>query len=411
MEKKVKLNPDGDTFFSDDDMPGQKIIYGVGARNRVGEVAKELGRNILLVTDSGLSSVGHPQNLKEILEQSNLNVTLFDQSVENPTESSVQDCVQVAEESKVDVIVGLGGGSSMDTAKGCNFVLSNGGKMSDYWGVGKAKKPMYPLIAIPTTAGTGSECQSFALISDDQTHKKMACGDKKALPRVTILDPELTLSQPSSVTASTGVDALAHALESAVTKKRNKNSIRHAQRAFDLIQENLPFALDDSQNLEHRGNVLLGASHAGAAIERSMLGAVHSMANPLTASRGVVHGIAVGMVLPTVMKFNAEQPEVNFMYAEVARMSGLAPLGMSDKESTQRLIDRVCTILKLAKMPPSLGELGFEYSDIKSLASDASEQWTARFNPRSLRVTDFENLYSLLFPASVAKADSFRQVN
>jgi alcohol dehydrogenase len=299
----------------------------------------------------------------------------------------------------------------MDTAKGCNFVLSNGGKMSDYWGVGKAKKPMYPLIAIPTTAGTGSECQSFALISDDQTHKKMACGDKKALPRVTILDPELTLSQPSSVTASTGVDALAHALESAVTKKRNKNSIRHAQRAFDLIQENLPFVLDGSQNMEHRGKVLLGASHAGAAIERSMLGAVHSMANPLTASRGVVHGIAVGMVLPTVMKFNAEQPEVNFMYAEVARKSGLASLGMSDTESTQLLIDRVCTILKLAKMPPSLGELGFEYSDIKSLASDASEQWTARFNPRSLRVTDFENLYSLLFPASVAKADSFRQVN
>lgn len=411
MEKKVVINSGQDPFFSDDDIPGQKIIYGVGAISRVGDIAKELGRNILLVTDSGLSSVGHPQNLKEILEQSQLNVTLFDQSVENPTESSVQDCVQVAEESKVDVIIGLGGGSSMDTAKGCNFVLSNGGKMSDYWGIGKAKKPMLPLIAIPTTAGTGSECQSFALISDDQTHKKMACGDKKALPRVTILDPELTLSQPSSVTACTGVDALAHALESAVTKKRNKNSIRHAQLAFNLIQANLPFVLDDSQNLEHRGNVLLGASHAGAAIERSMLGAAHSMANPLTASRGVVHGIAVGMVLPAVIKFNSGQPEINFMYAEVARKSGLAPLGMSDSESTQLLIDRVCTILKLAKMPASLGELGFTFSDVKSLASDASEQWTARFNPRSLQVSDFENLYSLLFSPTVAESVSFKQVN
>lgn len=405
------INSGQDPFFSDDDIPGQKIIYGVGAISRVGDIAKELGRNILLVTDSGLSSVGHPQNLKEILEQSQLNVTLFDQSVENPTESSVQDCVQVAEESKVDVIIGLGGGSSMDTAKGCNFVLSNGGKMSDYWGIGKAKKPMLPLIAIPTTAGTGSECQSFALISDDQTHKKMACGDKKALPRVTILDPELTLSQPSSVTACTGVDALAHALESAVTKKRNKNSIRHAQLAFNLIHANLPFVLDDSQNLEHRGNVLLGASHAGAAIERSMLGAAHSMANPLTASRGVVHGIAVGMVLPAVIKFNSGQPEINFMYAEVARKSGLAPLGMSDSESTQLLIDRVCTILKLAKMPASLGELGFTFSDVKSLASDASEQWTARFNPRSLQVSDFENLYSLLFSPTVAESVSFKQVN
>jgi alcohol dehydrogenase len=386
-----------DSFFTEDEKATQQIIFGIGAINRAGEASKKLGSNVLLVTDSGLSSVGHPQKLKAILEQSNLNVTLFDQSTENPTESSVQSCVQVAKEAQVDLIVGLGGGSSMDTAKGCNFILSNGGKMSDYWGIDKAHKPMLPLVAIPTTAGTGSECQSFALISEDQTHKKMACGDKKALPQVTILDPELTLSLPNSVTACTGVDALAHALESIVTTQRNPSSIRHAQLAFDLIQVNLPLVFQDPQDLESRGKVLLGASHAGAAIERSMLGAAHSMANPLTASRGVVHGIAVGMVLPEVIKFNAVQTETNHIYAEVARKSGLAGLGSSDFEATQSLIDRVSQILKLANIPSSLEEQGFVPTDIQTLALAATEQWTANFNPRPVEEEDFKNLYSQLF--------------
>lgn len=390
----------GDSFFIDGEKALQKIIFGNGVIKRAGEVAKEWGSNLLLVTDSGLSSVGHPQKLKEIFEQSNLNVTLFDKSIENPTESSVQSCVQVASEAHVDLIVGLGGGSSMDTAKGCNFILSNGGRMSDYWGIGKASQPMLPFIAIPTTAGTGSECQSFALISEDQTNKKMACGDKKALPKITILDPELTLSLPSSVTACTGVDALAHSLESLVTTKRNPSSNRHAQLAFDLIQKNLPLVFENPQDLKSRGEVLLGASHAGAAIERSMLGAAHSMANPLTASRGVIHGIAVGMVLPQVMKFNAEQEETNRIYAEVARKSGLAGLNSPDSEATRSLIARVCEILKLANISSSLQDYGFVPSEINSLAAAAQEQWTARFNPRSINSSDFKNLYSLLFPSA-----------
>jgi len=308
--------------------------------------------------------------------------------------------VQVASEAHVDLIVGLGGGSSMDTAKGCNFILSNGGRMSDYWGIGKASQPMLPFIAIPTTAGTGSECQSFALISEDQTNKKMACGDKKALPKITILDPELTLSLPSSVTACTGVDALAHSLESLVTTKRNPSSNRHAQLAFDLIHKNLPLVFENPQDLKSRGAVLLGASHAGAAIERSMLGAAHSMANPLTASRGVIHGIAVGMVLPQVMKFNAEQEETNRIYAEVARKSGLAGPNSPDSEATRNLIARVCEILKLANISSSLEDYGFVPSEINSLADAAREQWTASFNPRSINSSDFKNLYSLLFPTA-----------
>ena len=396
------------SFYEAGEEPTQNIIFGNGTSNRVGKIAKKFGQHALLVTDSGLSSVGHPQKIQKILEAANLKVTLFDESIENPTESSVQSCVQVAERSEVDLIIGLGGGSSMDTAKGCNFILSNGGKMSDFWGVDKATRPMYPLIAIPTTAGTGSECQSFALISNDISHMKMACGDKKALPRVTLLDPELTLSQPNSVTACTGVDALSHALESMVTSKRNKKSHHHAQLAFQLIQEFLPLVLKDPKDLNSRGQVLLGASHAGAAIERSMLGAAHSMANPLTANRGIVHGVAVGIVLPEVMKFNKIDLGTNSIYAELARDSGLASMDCPDEEASGLLIEKVYSILKLAKIPSFLNDLGFSPSDIPSLALEASEQWTANFNPRPVSSDDFESIYSNLFSTTPCETQSLQ---
>jgi alcohol dehydrogenase len=396
------------SFYEAGEEPTQNIIFGNGTSNRVGKIAKKFGQHALLVTDSGLSSVGHPQKIQKILEAANLKVTLFDESIENPTESSVQACVQVAEKSEVDLIIGLGGGSSMDTAKGCNFILSNGGKMSDFWGVDKVTRPMYPLIAIPTTAGTGSECQSFALISNDISHKKMACGDKKALPRVTLLDPKLTLSQPNSVTACTGVDALSHALESMVTSKRNKKSHHHAQLAFQLIQEFLPLVLKDPTDLNSRGQVLLGASHAGAAIERSMLGAAHSMANPLTANRGIIHGVAVGIVLPEVMKFNKIDLGTNSIYAELARDSGIASMDCHDEEASGLLIEKIYSILKLAKIPSFLNELGFAPLDIPSLALDASEQWTANFNPRPVSRDDFENIYSNLFSTTPCETQSLQ---
>ena len=195
---------------------------------------------MLLVTDPGIVDAGHVR--ARPLESSRppeLSVTIFDGVRENPTTRDVDDCVEVARDVRTDLIIGLGGGSSMDTAKGCNFILTNGGRMQDYWGVGKATKPMLPLIAIPTTAGTGSECQSFALIADEETHQKMACGDPKAAPRVAILDPELTVSQPRQVTACTGIDAIAHAVETAVTKKRNALSSMYSREAFRLTAANL----------------------------------------------------------------------------------------------------------------------------------------------------------------------------
>src|SRR5207249_10078818 len=186
----------------------------------------------------------------------------------------------------------VGGGSAMDCAKGINFLLTNGGRMADYQGFGKAKKPMLPSIGIPTTAGTGSEAQSFALIADEQTHMKMACGDRKAAFHIAILDPEVTVSQPAKVTAITGVDALSHAVESYVTTRRNPLSQLFAREAWRLLQANFEKVLRRPDNLEARSAMQLGAYLAGSAIETSMLGAAHALANPLTAHYGMTHGIA-----------------------------------------------------------------------------------------------------------------------
>ena len=186
----------------------------------------------------------------------------------------------------------------MDCAKGVNFLYSNGGKIEDYWGVGKAEKEMLPMIAVPTTAGTGSEMQSFALISDAVTHVKMACGDPKASFRVAILDPLLTLTQPTQVTALTGIDAISHAVETYVTKRRNPISLMFSRESFRLLAGNFQHVINDPEYVDARASMQLGAAYAGLAIENSMLGAAHALANPLTAEFGIPHGQAVGVMLP-----------------------------------------------------------------------------------------------------------------
>src|SRR6266704_3832953 len=212
-----------------DHQPRTRLVFGVDSASRAGELAREIGaKRILLVTDPGIVAAGHALRVRGNLEAQGLHVSVFDKARENPTTKCVEDCVAVARAAGIDTIVGLGGGSSMDTAKGCNFLLTNGGVMQDYRGVGKAAKPMLPLIAIPTTAGTGSECQSAALIVDEKTHQKMACLDPKAAARVAILDPRLTLSQPPRVAACAGMDAIAHALETAVANTRNALSIMYS---------------------------------------------------------------------------------------------------------------------------------------------------------------------------------------
>ncbi len=377
-----------------DHQPRTRLVFGVNSVGRIGELAGELGaRRVLVVTDPGIVTAGHAARVEHALQAAGLGVVVFDQVRENPTTRCVDHCLRVAREAHIDTFVGLGGGSSMDTAKGCNFLLTNGGAMKDYWGVSKAKLPMLPLIAIPTTAGTGSECQSAALIADEHTHQKMACLDPKAAARIAILDPALTVSQPPRVTACTGIDAIAHAVETAVTKCRNPLSQMYSREAFKLTVLGLPRVLRDPLDLEARGRMLLGAALAGLAIENSMLGAAHSAANPLTAHFNVVHGEAVGLMLPHVVRFNARDPEALRAYAELASALEIARASDGLQEAVEALIARLEELLNLAQMPRSLADRGVKRPLIPILAEEAAKQWTAGFNPRKVTAEDFAQLY------------------
>ena len=374
------------------------VVCGANSIARIGKLTRDLGaKKVLLVTDAGIVSAGHAAHVEEQLKDSGLDVVLFDKVRENPTTRCVDDCVAVAKSAGVDTLIGLGGGSSMDTAKGCNFILTNGGRMQDYWGVGKATKPMLPFVAIPTTSGTGSELQSAALIADEQTHQKMACLDQKCAARVAILDPALTLSQPPRVTACTGIDAIAHAVETAVTTKRTPLSDKFSHEAFRLCTAGFARVLKTPDDLEARTWMQLGAALAGAAIESSMLGAAHAAANPLTAHFDVVHGHAVGLMLPHVVRFNGAEGASCQIYARLARLAGLAPTNSDERKSCEALCQQLSANLTLANLPGSLSECGVKRDSIPALAQEAANQWTATFNPRPLTEKDFVQLYEAAF--------------
>lgn len=363
-----------------------RLVVGDGAIAQVGPLADELGaKRALIVTDPGIAGAGHVQLAVASLESVGAAVTVFDETIENPTTIEVNKAVEAARRADADLLVGLGGGSSMDTAKGCNFVLTGGGEMKDYWGVGKATQPMLPLIAVPTTAGTGSECQSFALISDPDTHVKMACGDKKALAFAAVLDAERTLTQPRRVAADTGIDAISHIVETAVTTKRTGLSWALTRRAWQLGATALARVLENGDDLAARRDIQLAAALAGTAIEHSMLGVAHACANPLTANFNVVHGRAVGVMLPAVVRFNGELPECRAAYA--------ALVGGDEADAHERLAMQLEALLNHAAVPRSLDAHGVSAGDLDRLAEQAAEQWTGTFNPRPVDPAACRALY------------------
>ena len=370
-----------------------RIIYGVDAVDEIGSLVKSIGASrVLLVTDPGIVSAGHMDRVAKRLRQSSIDFCAFTDVAENPSTKEVERCVETARAAEVDLIIGLGGGSSLDTAKGCNFILSNGGKIEDYKGYGKASKPLLPFIAIPTTTGTGSECQSYALIAEEDSHEKMACGDPKAMAKIAILDPSLAKSQPRFVIACTGCDAMAHAIESAVSLNHNELSLLYSREAFCLVNANLEIVLASSE-IEALGAMLLGAAYAGLAIENSMLGSVHSAANPLTAKFNVIHGNAVGIMLPHVMRYNAVEASAASNYALLATTVGIATNTDTQEKACERLISRVEDLLEQSALSTSLSDFKVSRNDIPDLAADASKQWTALYNPRPVSAEDFVALY------------------
>lgn len=369
-----------------------RVVFGPGKVAALGELAQSLqATRAIVVTDAGIVAVGHTGRAVESLAQAGIESLVFSDVHENPTTDDVARGVAVAREFRPDLLIGLGGGSSMDCAKGMNFIYSCGGQMRDYWGIGKATGPMLPMIAVPTTAGTGSETQSFALISDAETHVKMACGDKRAACRIAILDPELTMTQPKRVTALTGIDAIAHAIESYVCKARNPLSICFAREAWRQLEANFLRVLAEPTNLEARAGMQIGASLAGMAIEHSMLGAAHALANPLTATYGIVHGQAVSLMLPHVVRYNGQEQRSVYeeLLAATHGMNG-APATSEGPEGLAQFLTRIA---ESAQLPTRLSELGVEEGRLPELSTQAAAQWTAKFNPRAVGEEELLAIY------------------
>ncbi len=364
------------------------VHFGAGVRAQLGEVAAEAGiTRAILVTDSGIAATGYVDDGVKSLREAGIEVWVHREVRENPTTDDVDRCQRAAASFAADGIIGFGGGSSLDTAKGANFILTNGGEMKDYWGVGKATKPMLPLIAVPTTSGTGSECQSFALIADAETHAKMACGDKKAAAAAVLLDPELTETMPAVVSAHTGIDALAHALETLVCNKATERSRTYSRAAWRLIRDSFAEVLsataDEAAVKRSRALMQVGAALAGIAIEESMLGVAHSCANPLTAHYGIAHGQAVGVMLPHVLRFNRQ-------HSVVAAEQYAA---LDEAHPAQVILD----FLEQAQLATSLIDLDVPEEDLPMLSREAERQWTAQFNPAPVDAERLQSIYEAAF--------------
>ena len=372
-----------------DFQPRTRVVFAPGALHRVGELARELNfRRALLVADGGVRDAGYVAVATRALEVAGIEVHVFSEFGPNPDTAMVAAGSVFAAPLAIDSIVGLGGGSSLDCAKGINFILTNGGRMSDYRGYGKASRPLLPAIGIPTTAGTGSEAQSYAVISDAATHTKMACGDPSAAFRVAILDPELTASAPRHVTAMAGFDAIAHAVETAVTTKRTPLSDLFSHHAWKLLNDAYPRVLLDPSSADARAAMMLGAHYAGMAIEQSMLGAAHACSNPLTARLNITHGLALGILLPHVVRWNADAARDR--YADLL----VSPRRRAkDEDPADQLARRLDDLAAFGNLALKLRDTGVDPAVIPELAELAAQQWTGTFNPRPFNAEGAAEIY------------------
>jgi alcohol dehydrogenase len=356
-------------------------VFGVGEFARLGEVARELGgTRCLLVADPGIVNAGYAPEAIRSLKARRMTVHGFHEFKANPTSAMAEAGGAFATPLGIDLIVAVGGGSSLDCAKAINFLLSNGGKMRDYWGYGKASRPMLPMIAVPTTAGTGSEAQTSATLVDSETGSRMSCGDGKGSFRVAILDPKLTTSQPAALAAATGYDALSHALETLVTTRHTALSECFSRSAWRLVSSAFERTVRNPEDLEARGAMLLGAHFGGLAIENSNLGAAHACAYPLTDLFGVPHGAAVATVLAQVVEWNSD----------VAR-------GRYSELFAGDLPARLRELAEMAGLPANLRDAGIPEEALPRLAEEAAKQWTGKFNPQPFHAAAALEIYQAAY--------------
>ena len=356
-------------------------LMGVGCSKEAGEQAKALGAtNLLIVTDAGLAKMGVADMIKGYIEAAGLKAVIFDGAEPNPTDTNVHDGVKAYQDNKCDGIVTLGGGSSHDCGKGVGMVIGNGGNIRDFEGVNKSTKPMPPFLAINTTAGTASEMTRFCIITNTDTHVKMAIVDWRCTPNIAINDPVLMVGKPPALTAATGMDALTHAVEAYVSTIATPITDACAIKAIELVAQYLSPAVANGENLEARDKMAYAEYLAGMAFNNASLGYVHSMAHQLGGFYNLPHGVCNAILLPAVSQYNLIACPQRF--ADIAVAMGENISGLSIMEAAEKAISAIRRLSASIGIPTGLTALNVKEEDLKVMAENAKKDACQFTNPR-----------------------------
>ncbi|HJX22942.1 MAG TPA: iron-containing alcohol dehydrogenase [Candidatus Bathyarchaeia archaeon] len=371
------------------------IVTGAGCASEVGKQAKSLGGSrALLVTDKGVRAIGLVDQVVRAIETSGLMVEVFDDVPREPEMGFVESGLEIFKRSQCDVIVTLGGGSPMDVAKAIAVLATSGGSVRDYEGQGKVLQAKAPLIAMPTTGGTGSEVTRFTIVTDVERKRKMLIGDPKLIPEVAICDPTFSLTVPPSLTIGTGMDALTHAIEAFVSVRAQPITDHLCLAAIKLISRSIRRAWKSGNDLEARGDMMMGSTLAGLAFSNSSVALVHGMSRPIGAHFHLPHGLSNAVLLPTVMEYSSEgNPE---KYGEIAAAMGERTEGCSSVEAARSSVTAIRR-LSLDLEVPTLSGVGIDRSELRRLApkmaEDALASGSPGNNPRRASKEDIVALY------------------
>ena len=382
-------------------------LMGIGCAKEAGAQAKALGAtNMLIVTDAILNKLGMAAQIQKMLADAGVKSTVFAGAEPNPTDKNVLDGVKAYKESGCDGIVSLGGGSSHDCGKGVGLVVSGGGNIRDYEGVNKSSRPMPPFLAINTTAGTASEMTRFCIITNTDTHVKMAIVDWRVTPNVAINDPTLMVGMPPSLTAATGMDALTHSIEAYVSTIATPVTDACAIKAMELIRDFLPAAVAHGQNMEARDKMAYAEYLAGMAFNNASLGYVHAMAHQLGGFYNLPHGVCNAILLPVVCEYNLIACPKRFR--DIAIALGQDVTGLSDLQAGEKGIAGIRRLSRAVGIPAGLVELGVREDDLEVMAENAKKDACQLTNPRTATLGQVVGMYRAAM--GVTEAISLREL-
>ena len=376
----------------------ETAYFGAGSRNVIPEEIKRRGfKKAFIVSDKDLVKFGVVKMITGLLDKAAIPYTVFDDVQQNPTVNNVKSGVAAFKASGADFIIAIGGGSPIDTAKGIGIIIANPefADVVSLEGMAPTKNKSVPIIAVPTTAGTAAEVTINYVITDEEKVKKMVCVDQNDIPVLSIVDAEMMVSMPKSLTAATGMDALTHAMEGYITKGAWELTDMFQLKTIEMIFKYLPEAVANPTSLEARDGMAVAQYVTGMGFSNAGLGIVHGMAHPLGAYYNIPHGVANALLLPYILEFNA--PCALPKYRVMAQAAGIDTAGMSDQQAAAALIKAVCDLSVKIGIPQKLSELNVKESDIPALAKAAFADVCTPGNPRDVAVADLEELYKKAF--------------